>query len=139
MKKLILFAAGALLLAACSKKQDAKPAPDFKAKFAGTWTAVIDSVYNTDGGVTKGSVLTYNGDYTWTLNADGTGQIQQGGTAMPVTFTANTADKLNLTIAAVGNDLQEVINFNVVTLSANKMTLSVSLETSKEVIYFTKK
>src|ERR1700744_1215122 len=102
MKKLIFFAAGILLLAACSKKSDPRPAANPNAKFVGSWDVTIDSTYLINNGKTTGSALTYNGNYVWQLNADGSGKLTESGEAsIPVTYTIN-GDMLKLSVLNQG-------------------------------------
>jgi hypothetical protein len=138
MKKLILFASGMLLLAACSKKSDPKPATDPNAKFVGSWSATVDSTFTTTDGTTRSSAITYNNDYIWKFNADGSGQVLDGSdTPLPTTWSASNG-KLSVQVATSGSGVQEVINFTVLSVTSDKMALTVSVDGGKEDIYFVK-
>jgi PBP1b-binding outer membrane lipoprotein LpoB len=137
MKKLILFAAGLLLLAACSKKSTPAPAVNPNAKFVGTWSVTVDSTYITNNGVTTGSALTYNNNYIWTFKADGTGNINDGSSALiPTTYNV-TNNTLVVTIATSGS-LSEAVDFTVVSITSDKMELSYTVNGALEKYFFTK-
>src|ERR1700743_1363966 len=127
MKKLILIIAALTLLAACSKKQDAKPsltaqnatANDFK----GDWILTVDSVSTTTNGQTVVKVNTSIDGANFNYNADGTGYLGATGTAnVNFTFTVGRGT-LFIHIPQTASNAGQDISFTIVTITSAKMIL----------------
>ena len=140
MKKLItILAAATMLFAACSKKQNAKPAltpQNATAKdLTGHWVLVADTSVTTTNGKSVATV-TNDSSISFTFNADGTGAENLSTVTY---FTYTVSDGLILLHApASGNSPAADATLTIAAITATGLTLKAGNSDEMQTLVFVK-
>jgi hypothetical protein len=141
MKKLILILSAVAILAACSKKQDAKPTltpQNATAKdITGKWALVVDTTYTTVNGQTTTAITTNTGGITFIFNANGSGSENIATTVDPFTYTVSSGT-IFLHVAATQNSAAGDLNVNITLITATKLVFRSVATDETQVLSFVK-